>query len=515
MQVTESTASVPVPEPKPLVGRSKELHTRLQKLQRMMLERECSTGHVLFGSNYQQNCALADKVTLAQFLAASKYDQALRTELVGRCMLQRNIDEMNKHIPFEYNLEDAPLCLLDNVTLHDLQTAGFDRKATSTQTYLALVEDFRFNDLNIIPLKSQGYLTEECWQTIALRLDQQNDKGANTSFHPFSPPSSSWIRKKRFRCSVTHFRQLSPQELEYYASQIPAGACALVSDAQLKGLNLTKFSSWQLDCMLRASGGEETLTRRLELLSQTQRDALGKHLKTPLRQHVVDYSTLALHSLSPLEIEALLQSDTICDKSLTAERFHQIPPKEVAAAIHKINHPWYLTYLSEEQVKALDFSKLSAKKIGDLVSWIDSDQKKRAKIRHIPIREIPRLIHRRKCDGSEIEIKHLTDEQLRVVDFKLVDRELFHHFLPPFTLRDFGYGRKYTQVVKEDALYHLWVDSKGEKESHKDTVLTEILDHNKRVFPISWARLTHEQKKQVSKRLGWKLEALESTISGL
>lgn len=355
---------------------------------------------------------------------------------------------------------------------------------------------------------------------------------------------------------------LSTSDIQNAIDDIPPITFFFLNEDQIKGLKLAAMQPDQITALFNLD--DESLKARLALFSeQDVRESIIKHkLKNNVLRHIPKsyFSSIKLSDLNQEQLKILfswkknsaddaaifkafsvddvraaieknllddtymlsllsdeqlkgIQISKLSAKTLTfmfpwsenaahhKKRFSNFQAAEVQLSIENelIKGQYQLSLISDEQLKALNLSKFSKTTLEGLFPWREDSSADRKRFANIQPDEIVKLINSDKL--NDYQIKLISSDQLKGVDFSVLSQKVINQLFPLYSVKDL---REIHSTYSEEFKVENGVvinDFKGRKCLYSEKEIQEMSDKQKIKNDDLLAKLTPEQRKDLEPRL--------------
>jgi hypothetical protein len=348
------------------------------------------------------HCEEARKITLRNF---REMNSEARQEAIKKFQLQSNIEAIGQEQFFQ-KLNEANEQALELVNLVDLK---MDVK-TSKMKY-ALLSDNEFKKVTIGQLEDAS---PEQMRFIFQRIEEVKDAIPDEKFN-----------ENLFELPVAQLHRVPGQKLSEVIDKIPESIFTLITDNQLKQLNLTNVNENQINKLFCYIDGKEE-KRRFALLSIRQvQDILGKLGEYQLK--LISDNQLNKLDLKDVPADRLQKLFCYIDGKEEKRRFASLPSAQVQVILEKLGE-YQLKLISDDHLKELDLSGLSPEKLQKLFCYIDGKEEKR-RFACVPVDQVQVVLGKL----GEYQLGLISDEQFKKLNLSSLSMEKINLLFPTFS----------------------------------------------------------------------------------
>lgn len=275
-------------------------------------------------------------------------------ELIQDLKLNENIELINLQIPFYSRLNSLSSPILDLVKLCDLQFVGKVIPLNKSIIRYCLISDEELISLDIheIAANNNSPISTLIWNR--LELIQQHrpellDMSKETRFNFITAPPEGM---PSIKASIGKIRTLNSDELSAIGDKLPLIACNLLSDEQFKSLDYVRFSPDQIDSMLQGPQNQQVLENRvLHLLSKGGMNFLILINSPLLRKLPLEaYASMPFSKLASEQIHEMFPI-LDCDDPSAKTRFSFLSTHEICKALEmQLLEQAHLKLFSDAQI---------------------------------------------------------------------------------------------------------------------------------------------------------------------
>jgi len=308
-------------------------------------------------------------------------------------------------INFSKKLEEANEEFLKNSNFYDMQMDP----ATSKIKY-AILSDAKFMKLKVGDVLNAPKSQIEM---IAARLAK----------FPSEEITQDVTAANVMDLPLTKLSRVPGSSISQFIEQIPGTFLTLVTDEQLKELDLSKVSKDQVEELFGYVDGN-TEVQRFALLTTEQVQSILFKLEGKYIRLISDVQLpqLDLSGLSKNRIEELFR---YVDDQEEYQRFALLTTKQVQSILTKLEGR-YIRYISDKQLSQLDLSGLSKNRIEELFRYVD-DQQEYQRFALLTTKQVQSILT--KLEGRFI--RYISDKQLPELDLSGLSKnrieELFRY----------------------------------------------------------------------------------------
>lgn len=270
-------------------------------------------------------------------------------DLFEKFGLNEDISFINQYFPFVERLSNTPLSILELLCIEDIVKAVSPLTIKQSSLWFALVDDHAFLASSFMDIPAHC----DAWWFIAIRVDFL--RKAQFDFTQ-APPTAEM--------TLGRFLSLSGQELHDAAVKLPSSPCFyLTSLDQFNSLNLALLSPKQMEGAVCGATTQDTM-QRTELLTPKEIELLFERGPDTLLAKLPPsaYQYCPLSRLSNTRINEILIN---CRNRLNC--VGKIPNTEIANNVGRMVNWIFPVYLSDDQIRALDFSRYNKQQILSII----------------------------------------------------------------------------------------------------------------------------------------------------
>ncbi|MFA6915360.1 MAG: hypothetical protein WC222_03105 [Parachlamydiales bacterium] len=345
----------------------------------------------------------AREITLLNFSEMGNEEQQATIE---KFKLKDSIDALGGQEAFFQKLTDANKKMLALVNVIDLKM-----NINTSKTKYALVTDEEFRSLTLNQVQDAS--TEQI-TFISKRLEEFRDE-----------PALSKIPDDILSIPVIKFRTLPGSKITDLVEIIPANIFSFFTDIQIQEVDLVKASQAQLQKLFRYIDGVEE-KRRFALMSSDQVQAILSKLDEYSLKLISDEQLKKL-DLTVLSGKRLAKLFCYIDGKEEKRRFALMSSDQVQAILSKLDE-YSLKLISDEQLKKLDLTVLSGKRLAKLFCYIDGKEEKRrfALISSDQVNDILSML-------DDYILNLISDEQFKDLEISKLSIEQVNALLPTWS----------------------------------------------------------------------------------
>ena len=239
-----------------------------------------------------------------------------------------------------------------------------------------LLSDEKFRLLTLdkiqLPLKHYKYIRERALSLLDAQKNEPHVFQTSQDMERFDTCPA--MPQDLNQLLVMDLMRLSPETVSQNIKKLPPEALLLLTDEQLKSIQLSSLSDSQINYIINFGGSERVAvldsSQVQDFLEENKTDELPRFLSQLSVQHWKD---LKLSKFIKFQIGKLFDN---CGGEEARRRFALINPSEIQAALEADSLYKELLIISDEQYRALKFSKLSNKQISQLFMELSVEDKK-------------------------------------------------------------------------------------------------------------------------------------------
>lgn len=211
---------------------------------------------------------------------------------------------------------------------------------------------------------------------------------------------------------------MQADDILFQRERIPPKAFGLLSDAQLKSLDLKKFCSQQiLYCIRGGIGDDKTIQRRLSALSSEQLVAISKMEQVDVFRFfpMSWFKNLSFSKMTRKQIDWIFCNREI-SKNEQKQRIAIVNPKAINEQLSELNR-YFLCNLSDTQIRHLDYSKIGKLQMENIFSSDNPKEEIARRIALVPSRFIQLILK----ETKDQFLLYFTKEQIFSLDSEQIN----------------------------------------------------------------------------------------------